>query len=383
MPEVEEVFRLATNKVKPDPNALERQQRRQRSAVRSSRARAYVAVAAVLLILVAGALVFLSAEGENKNISVDNGESVPSELTFTTSVSEGGVKQRLEVVDLRGRTAREIPGLSLDGFATSLSADGSTIAFVAAPAELGYNQIGIMSADGSEPHFISTPGIIAGPVALSPDATRIAFEGLHDANIDIYVVDVDGSALVKLTDDPATDQYPQWSPNGNTIAYDNAGANETQDPQFSSTAEIWTVPADGSGAPTRLTHDRVDDSAPSFSPDGSQIVYFHAGEIRTMSRGGSDQRMLLAGWKGGFTPRWSPQGDKIAFTVYNDSYRPLVQLGDTFSDWPLVTVAVLDVDTGQVTKLEKVGMATDLNTPQWVDDDHLLLPRVPVQPPPS
>jgi hypothetical protein len=60
-----------------------------------------------------------------------------------------------------------------------------------------------------------------------------------------------------------------------------------------------------------------------------------------------------------------------------------VQLGDTFSDWPLVTVAVLDVDTGQVTKLEKVGMATDLNTPQWVDDDHLLLPRVPVQPPPS
>jgi Tol biopolymer transport system component len=93
--------------------------------------------------------------------------------------------------------------------------------------------------------------------------------------------------------------------------------------------------------------------------------------------------MLLAGWKGGFTPRWSPQGDKIAFTVYNDSYRPLVQLGDTFSDWPLVTVAVLDVDTGQVTKLEKVGMATDLNTPQWVDDDHLLLPRVPVQPPPS
>ena len=32
MPDVQEVFRLATNKVKPDPNALERQERRQRSA---------------------------------------------------------------------------------------------------------------------------------------------------------------------------------------------------------------------------------------------------------------------------------------------------------------------------------------------------------------
>ena len=37
MPDVQEVFRLATNKVKPDPNALERQQRRQRATTRPSR----------------------------------------------------------------------------------------------------------------------------------------------------------------------------------------------------------------------------------------------------------------------------------------------------------------------------------------------------------
>ena len=34
MPDVQEVFRLATNKVKPDPNALERQQKRQRASTR-------------------------------------------------------------------------------------------------------------------------------------------------------------------------------------------------------------------------------------------------------------------------------------------------------------------------------------------------------------
>ena len=57
MPDVQEVFRLATSKVQPDPDALERQVRRQRAAARKSRVRAYVAVAAVLVVL--GVAVFV------------------------------------------------------------------------------------------------------------------------------------------------------------------------------------------------------------------------------------------------------------------------------------------------------------------------------------
>ena len=69
------------------------------------------------------------------------------------------------------------------------------------------------------------------------------------------MVGVDGTGLRRLTTDPATDQYPQWSPDGTTIVYDNAGAREnSEDPQFSKTAEIFTVPAATGGAPTRLTH---------------------------------------------------------------------------------------------------------------------------------
>ena len=54
MPDVQEVFRLATNKVKPDPNALERQQKRQRASTRSTRARAYLVVAAVIAAIAIG-----------------------------------------------------------------------------------------------------------------------------------------------------------------------------------------------------------------------------------------------------------------------------------------------------------------------------------------
>jgi Tol biopolymer transport system component len=380
MPEVEEVFRLATNKVKPDPNALERQQRRQRSVARSSRVRAYVAVAAVIAVVAISTIAVWNAVDSNDVVPLDNG-GTPGDLPFITSLPAGAIEQRLEIVDLQGRTANEVSGLPLDGFAPSVSADGSTIAFVAMPSELGYNQIGIMSADGSDPHFVPTPHIIVNTVAVSPDGSHIAFEGIASGNGDIYVVRSDGSRLQQLTDDPATDQYPQWSPDGTTVVYDNAGTHEDPDAQYSSTAEIWTVPADGSSSPTRLTTNDVADSSPSFSPDGKQIAFFRDGELWTMSATGSNERWLAWHGGGGWTPRWSPDGRQIAFTYYRSNYRPVVQLGQDYGDMPLVILGIVEVDTGRVSRVTDVGMATDLTTPQWVDNGHILALRVPTKDP--
>ena len=381
MPEVEEVFRLATNKVKPNPNALERQQRRQRSVARSSRIRAYVAVAAVIVASAVAAFVVAGAVHNNEPIPGDNGNGTSSAPRFVTTLPAGAIEQELEVVDLQGRTTSKVAGMPVDAYAPSLSADGSTIAFVAAPADLGYDQIGAMGADGNDPHVIPTPHLVVGTVAVSPDGSELAFEAIGDGNADIYLIGADGSGLQKLTDDPATDQFPQWSPDGKTIVYDNAGNNEDADPQYSTGAEIWTVPADGSGPPTRLTANHVADSSPSFSPDGSQIAFFHNGQLWTMSATGSNERWLAWEGDGGWTPRWSPDGKRIAFTYYSPTYRPTVQLGQTYSDLPLVVLAVVEVDTRHVTKLTNVGMATDLTTPQWVDNGHILALRVPTKNP--
>ncbi len=221
--------------------------------------------------------------------------------------------------------------------------------------------------------------IVAGTLAISPDASRVAFEGYTTGNSDIYVVGVDGTGLRQLTTDPATDQYPQWSPDGTTIVYDNAGARErTEDAQFSKTAEIFTVPA-GGGAPTQVTHNSWNDAAPSYSPDGRTIVDESAQGFSMMDPDGSNERRFPIGI-GGFTPRWSPDGKTFAFSYFKDvPDRPMVQLGDQYGERPLVIVAVANVASAKVTRLTNVGMATDLSTPQWLDNGHLLIMRVPTK----
>ena len=278
-----------------------------------------------------------------------------------------------------GKQTSTIEGVPLDAYAPSLTSDGTHMAFVAAPNELGYNQIGVMHTDGTGAHFITTPGIQVDGVAISPDGTRIAFGGeTNGARLDIYVVNSDGTGLRQLTTDPATDQYPAWSPDGKTIVYDNAGANEhTKDPQFSKSAEIFTVPSDG-GPVTRLTRNGDSDAAPSYSPDGKTIVDQSMYGFSMMDPDGGNYRGFSIAAPSAFTPRFSPDGKTIAFTYYKGVPQPpTLRFGVEFSERPVVILAIVDTGTRKVTKLTHVGIASDLNTPQWVDDKHILAMRVP------
>jgi Tol biopolymer transport system component len=385
MPDVQEVFRLATSKVDPDPDALERQVRRQRAEARKSRVRAYVAVAAVLVLL--GAAVFAISRIVGRNdVTSEHGNGTSSSpvavgdlnLTFLTALPEPATPQTPAIVDRQGRQTSVLTYVPLDGYAPSISLDGTTIALVASPNELPMNQIVVMNTDGTGAHFVPTPDIDVRTVAISPDATQIAFEGSVQNNSDIYVINSDATGLLRLTNDPKTDQFPTWSPDGTTIAYDNAGDREqTDDPQFSKTAELYTVAANG-GKPTRITHNDGFDAAPSYSADGKTIVDQSYGGFSTMNPDGSDYQKIPVGSSTSFTPRFSPDGKTLAFTYYKDVLsRPAVQLGYDYGERPVVILSLYDVATGEMTKLKKVGTATDLNTPQWVDNQHIFVLRVP------
>ncbi|MEX1239759.1 MAG: hypothetical protein WEB30_08580 [Cyclobacteriaceae bacterium] len=70
-----------------------------------------------------------------------------------------------------------------------------------------------MNADGSD-LFQVTHNFGHSPT-WSPDGTRLAFESDHDGNSEIYVINIDGNGLKRLTNDPREDRFPAWSPISN------------------------------------------------------------------------------------------------------------------------------------------------------------------------
>jgi TolB protein len=136
-------------------------------------------------------------------------------------------------------------------------------------------------------------------------AGRIAFSMGSFDHADIYAVNADGSGRVRLTDDPAADFDPSWSPDGRRIAYRH------MDDQSGS---IDVMNADGSGV-RNLTRRRGLDYSPAWSPDGKKIAFasVRAGKatIWVMRPDGSGRRRLSRVY--GEYPAWSPDGRKIAF----------------------------------------------------------------------
>ena len=74
-----------------------------------------------------------------------------------------------------------------------------------------------MNADGSGVVPLTTP-MDARPGAWSPDGARIAFTGNQLGNSDLYLMDPDGTGIVRLTADPSYQGQPAFWPDGRAAA---------------------------------------------------------------------------------------------------------------------------------------------------------------------
>jgi len=148
------------------------------------------------------------------------------------------------------------------------------------------------------------PAVVEFAVTCSPLAPGTSKEQLafvRDGQI--YLVNIDGSGLVRLTDGPE-DCAPAWSPDGKRIAFVR--------PCYG--GELYIMEADGSNIVRRLNLPRISD--PAWSPDGGTIAFGFGGNVYAVSAvdDGTGMTALVdrPSWDG--QPTWSPNGTAIAFT---------------------------------------------------------------------
>ena len=159
-----------------------------------------------------------------------------------------------------------------------VSPDGKRIAFDSYRDD-NY-EIYVMDADGTNPKNLTLHLDDDTCPTWSPDGTRIAFwsrqvaEGVLNHS-DIFVMDADGANRTNLTQNPrAYNSTPSWSPDGSKIAFAAYSNVDRVDP-WNANLDIHLMNADGTN-PVRLTEDAPVNWLPSWSPDGKRIVFVRA-----------------------------------------------------------------------------------------------------------
>ena len=223
----------------------------------------------------------------------------------------------------------------------------STIAFYS--HRDGNLEIYLMDADGSEQRRVTSGEYDDDSPALSPDGSQIAFISnrndpnpgacSHSCFYQLYIVNADGSAERGLIETEFSTTHPDWHPDGTRISFDT---------ETNLQGDIYVVDADGGNLQLLIE----DGFWADWSPDGQQIVFASqregSVELYLANADGSNQRRLTQNGKMEYFPDWSPDGQRIAYTVLQDR-----------------AIYVIDVDGGNEGRVTRQAFAEN---PSWSPD---------------
>lgn len=150
----------------------------------------------------------------------------------------------------------------------------------------------------------------------SPDGMHLAYVR-GNSTTRISVMDPDGKNSRDLSTTCGTE--PAWRPDGQAVAYSCAEANAS---------DIYIVKADGTGAVNITNTPGEFEEHPSWSPDGSQIVFEAnnpGGGLFISNADGSNRRQLTTVSTDEYA-EWSPLGAAIAFARWNGSQRQILTI---------------------------------------------------------
>ncbi len=164
-------------------------------------------------------------------------------------------------------------------------------------------------------------------VTWSHDGHRLAFLWNAEGQpfLDLYAYNPDEHKLTRLTDmksvhdtlnaselskDERLKRYQLPDTGLNSFNLSNDGAQLA----FTLEGDLYTVPADGSAKPFRLTRTKVAESAPQFSPNGKQLSFIRGGQLFAQDLA-TGQLTQIADADGVASYKWSPDGKQVFYST--------------------------------------------------------------------
>ena len=208
-------------------------------------------------------------------------------------------------------------------------------------------QIFLAAGDGTHATPLAPYGSFDSNASFSPDGQWVVFTSTRDGSADLFRVRLDGSGLERLTDSPAFDDQAAFSPDGRAMAFVSSRSGQ---------ADIWVLELETRRL-VNVTNHPEGDFRPAWSPDGDWIAFSsdrdsaravrgapgglmfvtqHSTDIYVAHRNGSSVRRVTYGNAIAGTPSWSRDGSSILFYEANLEQQLHRGLGTT----QIVSVAV-------------------------------------------
>lgn len=222
---------------------------------------------------------------------------------------EGMGKNRryeLQIADSDGHNPRTIFSSDQPIMSPAWSADSKHLAYVSFEGHRAsvYKQ---ELATGKREKVSSQKGINGAP-AWSPDGKRMALALSRDGNPEIYILDIASRKLTRVTRNRSIDTEPVWTPDGKSLIYTSDRSGSPQ---------LYRQLLRG-GKATRLTYDGSYNSDPDISADGGKIAMVHRGDGGFHIAVKDQQTGLLRSLTDGRldeAPSFSPNGSMIIYAT--------------------------------------------------------------------